>query len=205
MATSPRPMLPSPAWLLTRCRRRAARHGCPFSPRLDDRCACSHRIDRMRATAPKERAGARPTADCSGSTPKPSPIAPRGRINHASNPLERLPGSSAPGVGATDRPQARACQPELASLNRVSLPHTLDPPTEHGQLVPEHRVLHLQRRNSRTPDKHPQQPPHCQVNQEEQHEPILRIAQSGRPNQNFRALQGQPPRAFFSSSTWSAS
>src|SRR6266540_3385409 len=117
-------MLPSPAWLLTRCRRRAARHGCPFSPRLDDRCACSHRIDRMRATAPKERAGARPTADCSGSTPKPSPIAPRGRINHASNPLERLPGSSAPGVGATDRPQARACQPELASLNRVSLPHS---------------------------------------------------------------------------------
>jgi hypothetical protein len=65
----------------------------------------------------------------------------------------------------------------------------LDPPTEHGQLVPEHRVLHLQRRDSRTPGKHPQQPPHRQVNQEEHHQPIRCIAQSGRANQSLRALQ----------------
>jgi hypothetical protein len=61
---------------------------------------------------PHKRAGARPTAGCSGTTPKPSPIAPRGCTNHASNPLERPPGSSAVRVGATDRRPARACEPE---------------------------------------------------------------------------------------------
>jgi transposase len=68
---------------------------------------------------PHMRAGARPTAECSGTTPKPSPIAPRGRTNHASNPLEASrifsPAASAQPIDH---------QPEHASLNRVSLPHT---------------------------------------------------------------------------------
>src|SRR6266511_1887248 len=42
-------------------------------------------------------------------------------------------------------------------------------PPKHAQLVPEHRVLQLQRRDRRAPRKNANQPPRRQVNKEEQH------------------------------------
>jgi hypothetical protein len=57
--------------------------------------------------------------------------------------------------------------------------------------VPENRVLHLKRRDSRTPSKHAQQPPHHQVHEEEEHQPIVRIARCARANQSFRALHAR--------------
>src|SRR6266542_464487 len=50
----------------------------------------------------------------------------------------------------------------------------LHPPTQHSQLVPQHRVLELQRSDHRTTSKETKQPSHREVDEEEQHEPIVR-------------------------------
>ncbi len=50
-------------------------------------------------------------------------------------------------------------------------------PPKHGQLVPEHRVLQLQRGDRRAPHADAKQPPHRQEHEEQKHQSILRIAQ----------------------------
>src|SRR5436190_993976 len=57
-----------------------------------------------------------------------------------------------------------------------------------GQLVPEPRVLHLQSSDRRAPREDAKHPPQRQEHEEQEHPPILWIAQPGRSNQNFRAL-----------------
>jgi hypothetical protein len=132
-ATSPRPMLPGPAWLLTRCQCGAVRRGRAFSLRLDDRCGCSHRIDHMRATDPKFGPALVPQPSAQA---RRQSIADRtrDRANHASNLSRGFHYLQPGGVGATDRPPARACQPELSFLphraqpgrTSVACPHPLE-------------------------------------------------------------------------------
>src|SRR6266545_7407459 len=43
--------------------------------------------------------------------------------------------------------------PLICRSNRLYAPHTLHRPPKHGQLVPEHRILHLQRGDRRFPAK----------------------------------------------------
>ncbi len=108
-------MLPSPAWLLTRCQCGAVRRGRAFSLRLDDRCGCSHPIDRMRATDPKFGPALVPQPSAQARRQRIADRT-RGRTNHASNPLKRLPLSSAARRRRNHRPPARACQPETEFL-----------------------------------------------------------------------------------------
>jgi hypothetical protein len=75
-------------------------------------CGCGHRIDRMLATDRQGHAGAHSTVQSSGGTSKPSPVATSIGLNHASGPLERLPGTfGLASVGAPDRSPS-SWQPE---------------------------------------------------------------------------------------------
>jgi hypothetical protein len=70
-------LLLSFAWLLTSFQDATlrSRRGRAFAVPLEHRWACRHRIDRMLATDPQSRLAPCLTDECSGATPKPSPIA----------------------------------------------------------------------------------------------------------------------------------
>jgi hypothetical protein len=66
---------------------------------------------------------------------------------------------------AAARPQRQAPAGH-ASAAAAASPHR---PPKHGQLVPEHRVLQLQRGDRRAPREDAKQPPHRQEHQEQEH------------------------------------
>ena len=76
----------------------------------------------------------------------------------------------------------RGCQQQPVAPPKRRLLHR---PPKHAQLVPEHRVLHLQRHDRRASREDAKQPPHRQVNQEQQHQTILRNRQPSDRNQSF--------------------
>jgi hypothetical protein len=117
-ATSPRRLLTSLAWFPPATSAAARRcGGSAFSRRLEDRCACGHRIDRMPATDPDR-----------------GPGLARKRLISRTRTHRRVAPASRPASSASSRLQRASSSPfrhngstttAAGSLNPVSLPHTL--------------------------------------------------------------------------------